>query len=257
MTVRGNARFQCRQCHNTYAEPRLKVLGGTYLPIEKAELILKLLLEGNRVSSVARFLDVPSATIFKLLVLAGDKCDGIMGQYIRNVKVRDVELHEAWSFIRKKQKRVRPTEDPNYGYAYTFVAIERHTKLVLNIAMAKRDQATTDIAAAGWWAAPQSPAADCRAESTCARRRALRCRRGGACRIAARRCFPAARPTPVLPFPPAPRAAAMRPAGAGAGIPAAVQIVSRLACRRRPLDRADDERLRRSGRGSPATPQHF
>ena len=29
--------------------------------------------------------------------------------------------------------------------AYTFVAIERHTKLVLNIAMGKRDQATTDV----------------------------------------------------------------------------------------------------------------
>ena len=38
---------------------------------------------------------------------------------------------------------MRPDDDPNFGYRYTFVAIERHTKLVLNIAMGKRDHAET------------------------------------------------------------------------------------------------------------------
>ncbi len=49
-----------------------------------------------------------------------------------------------WSFIGKKQKRVRPQDDPNLGDAYTFVAIERHSKVVLNFALGKRDQRTTD-----------------------------------------------------------------------------------------------------------------
>lgn len=44
----------------------------------------------------------------------------------------------------KKQKRVRPDDDQNLGDCYTFVAIERHSKLVLNIAMGKRNQQTTD-----------------------------------------------------------------------------------------------------------------
>ena len=64
---------------------------------------------------------------------------------IRNVAVRDVECDEVWAFIGKKEKRVRPEDDPNFGDCYTFVAIERHTKLVLNIAMGKRNQATTDV----------------------------------------------------------------------------------------------------------------
>jgi IS1 family transposase len=54
-----------------------------------------------------------------------------------------VEVDELWSFIGKKEKRVRPEDDQNLGDAYTFVAIERNTKLVLNIAMGKRDQQTT------------------------------------------------------------------------------------------------------------------
>jgi IS1 family transposase len=115
-----------------------------YLPVEKAELVMKLLLEGNSVSTVERITEVHHTTILKLLVLAGEKCERIMAEKIRNVEVRDVECDELWAFIGKKQKRVRPEDDQNLGDAYTFVAIERHTKLVLNIAMGKRDQRTTN-----------------------------------------------------------------------------------------------------------------
>jgi IS1 family transposase len=125
-------------------EPREKPLDGMYLPVEKAELVLKLLLEGNSVSTVERVTDVHHTTILKLLVLAGEKCERIMAEKIRNVEVRDVECDELWAFIGKKQKRVRPEDDQNLGDNYTFVAIERHTKLVLNIALGKRDQRTTN-----------------------------------------------------------------------------------------------------------------
>ncbi len=115
-----------------------------YLPIEKAEMVLKLLLEGNSVSTVERVTEVHHTTILKLLALAGEKCERIMAEKIRNVEVRDVECDELWAFVGKKQKRVRPEDDQSLGDAYTFVAIERHTKLVLNIALGKRDQQTTN-----------------------------------------------------------------------------------------------------------------
>ena len=108
-------------------------------------IVLRLLLEGNSVSSVERVTAVHHSTILKLLVLAGEKAERVMAEKIRNLSVRDVELDEAWSFIKKKEKRVRPDEDPNLGDCYVFVGIERHSKLVLNIAMGKRDQATTDV----------------------------------------------------------------------------------------------------------------
>jgi transposase-like protein/IS1 family transposase len=141
----GLRRYQCRQCSKTFTEPHADTLDGMYLPIEKAEMVLKLLLEGNSVSSAERLTEVHHTTILKLLVLAGEKCERIMASKIVNVKVRDVECDELWSFIGKKQKRVRAEDDPNLGDAYTFVAIERHSKLVLNIALGKRDQATTDV----------------------------------------------------------------------------------------------------------------
>jgi transposase-like protein/IS1 family transposase len=141
---KGTQRYQCRQCSKWFGAPQERPLDGMYLPIEKAEMVLKLLLEGNSVSSVERITEVHHTTILKLLVLAGEKCERIMAEKIRNVVVRDLECDELWSYCGCKQRRVRPGDDPNRGDCYTFVAIERHSKLVLNIAMGKRDQRTTD-----------------------------------------------------------------------------------------------------------------
>lgn len=132
-----------------FTDARDNTLDGVYLPIERAEMVLKLLLEGNSVSSVERVAEVHHTTILKLLVLAGEKCERIMAEKIRNVKVQDVECDELWSFIGKKQKRVHSDDDPGMGDAYIFVAIERNSKLVLNIALGKRDQATTDVFSEG------------------------------------------------------------------------------------------------------------
>jgi hypothetical protein len=53
---------------------------------------------------VERITQVHHTTILKLLVQAGEKCERIMAEKIRNVEVRDVECDELWAFIGKKQK---------------------------------------------------------------------------------------------------------------------------------------------------------
>lgn len=141
---KGHQRFQCRQCSKTFLEPREKPLEEMRLPIEKAEAVLKMLVEGSSIATIQRVTGVHHGTILKLLVLVGEKCNRIMGRYVRNVVVQDVECDEVWSFLGKKQKRVRPEDDQNLGDCYVFVAVERNSKLVLNIAMGKRDQLTTN-----------------------------------------------------------------------------------------------------------------
>jgi transposase-like protein/IS1 family transposase len=140
----GLHRFRCGECGKTYTEPHAKPLGEMTVPMEKAILALRMLLEGSSVRSVERITELHRDTILKLLVVAGEKCEKIMGRYVRNIEVRDVECDEVWSFLGKKEKRVRVDDDQNLGDCYTFVAIERNTKLVLNIAMGKRDQLTTN-----------------------------------------------------------------------------------------------------------------
>jgi transposase-like protein/IS1 family transposase len=140
----GLRRFRCPECGKTYTEAHEKPLGDMTVPMEKAVLALKMLLEGASVRSVERIVDIHRDTILRLLVVAGEKCERIMGRYIRNVPVQDVEVDEVWSYVGKKEKHVRPEDDQNLGDVYTFVAIERNSKLVLNIATGKRDQITTN-----------------------------------------------------------------------------------------------------------------
>jgi hypothetical protein len=44
-----NQRFQSNQCHKVFTDAPDKTLDGMCLSIEKAEIVLKLLLEGNSV----------------------------------------------------------------------------------------------------------------------------------------------------------------------------------------------------------------
>ncbi len=75
-----------------------------------------------------------------------------VGTGIKAVKLsadpcQDVECDEIWAFVQKKEKRKRGTQanDDSVGDAYCYVGIERHSKLVLNFALGRCNQATTDI----------------------------------------------------------------------------------------------------------------
>jgi transposase-like protein/IS1 family transposase len=141
----GSQRFRCVECKKTFsARPEDRVSGST-VPLAQVEKVLQLLIEGCSVRSAERISGLHRDTILKLMVTAGEKCEKLMARLIVNVPVQDIEADEIWSFIQKKQKAVTEDDDPNYGDAYCFVAIERNTKLVVNFALGKRNQATTDI----------------------------------------------------------------------------------------------------------------
>lgn len=78
-----------------------------YLPMDKAEMVLHLLLEGNSVATIQRVTGVHHGTILKLLVQCGEKCEKIMADKVPNIEVRDVECDELWAFIGKKQKTAK------------------------------------------------------------------------------------------------------------------------------------------------------
>ncbi len=143
----GTLRFRCPKCGKTFSEARDAQLGNMSLPAEKVLSILNLFIEGTSVRSTERLTRVHRDTILKVLVAAGEKCEKLMGQLIVNVPVKDVECDEIWGFIQKKEGHKGPEEahDNSIGDAYCFVAIERHTKLVLNFALGRRDTATTQI----------------------------------------------------------------------------------------------------------------
>ncbi|MDT7540597.1 MAG: hypothetical protein QOE33_501 [Acidobacteriota bacterium] len=112
-----------------------------YLPMEKALLILRLLVEGNSIRSTERITGVEKKTILSLLALAGEKCERLLDEKIKGVAVRDVQADEMWGYVgmKEKTKKRQLRHDTTLGDAYTFLAIERHTKLVLAWHLGRRN----------------------------------------------------------------------------------------------------------------------
>jgi transposase-like protein len=146
---KGNQRFKCQQCAKTFLKPREKPLDNMYLPMAKAEMILKILCEGCSIRSIERLTDVHRYTILRLLVKAGERCEKLTGDKIRNIPCQNVELDEICGWVFCKEEAKRADHDPSFRDNNCFVAIERSTKLVLNFALGKRDQKTTNICIEG------------------------------------------------------------------------------------------------------------
>jgi IS1 family transposase len=112
------------------------------LPMDKQELILSQLVEGNSIRSIERMTGVHRDTIIRLMLRAGEQADVLMSRRMRDIHSEHIQLDEIWGFVGKKQKRVTEEEKyerPELGDAYTFVAIDAATKLVPAYYVGKRD----------------------------------------------------------------------------------------------------------------------
>lgn len=142
----GLQRYQCGQCQKVYTEPHKRFFDNRYTRAEDGLLALRMLLEGNSIRATERLTDLHRDTVLALLMQAGERCERMFGRLVTNIPVRDVQCDEIWGYVAKKEAHKLPAEanDNSMGDAYCFVAIERYTKLVLNFALGRRDQATTD-----------------------------------------------------------------------------------------------------------------
>ena len=136
-------RYKCQQCGKRFAEPQQKPFGANgRLPQEKVEMILHC----HSVRSTARLCDVEKRTVLNILKLAGENCERILNERIQNVPVKDLQMDEIWSYVQKKEAHKFPFEAHNdrIGDAYTFIALERTSKLVVAWHLGRRDRVNTE-----------------------------------------------------------------------------------------------------------------
>ena len=138
-------RYLCQLCGKRYSEPQDKPLGDVRLPDEAVRMILHCLVEGNSIRGAARLCSVEKRTVLRILKLASENCESLLRRKIANVPVQDVQVDEAWTFVGMKERR--KTGDDRYredvGDQFIFIAIERHTKLVLCWELGRRTNETT------------------------------------------------------------------------------------------------------------------
>jgi IS1 family transposase len=121
------------------------LLGDMTLPEEKAIGVLQHLVEGCSIRTTSRITGVHPKTILNLLSLAGERCEQSMTGRIRGLRVREVQCDELWGYVgmKEKTKTRKGGNDPTVGDAWTFVAVERHSKLVLAWHLGRRTERDT------------------------------------------------------------------------------------------------------------------
>lgn len=139
-TKSGTQRYRCVACKKSFVPQKSAPLGVMRLPMDKAVAVLSHLLEGSSVRSTMRLTGVEKKTILALLNHVGNACKRMMEDRLKSVHVNDIQADEIWSFVGMKEKtRGAKNADPEYlGDAYTFVAIERSSKLIVAWHLGKR-----------------------------------------------------------------------------------------------------------------------
>jgi IS1 family transposase len=112
---------------------------------EKQVAIISALAEGSSIRSIERITGVHRDTIMRLGVRVGKGCAGLLDDKMRNLSCQQLQFDELWGFIGKKERQVRPGDDPQYGDAWTFCAIDADTKLVPAFKVGKRDATTANV----------------------------------------------------------------------------------------------------------------
>ncbi len=110
------------------------------LKADKKRAIIHLLAEGNSIRSAERLTGIHRDTIMRVLIATGNKCRELLDRELRGLELRHVQCDEIWTFVGKKQGRLRVNEKgrADIGDIYLWTALDTDTKLMASYAIGKR-----------------------------------------------------------------------------------------------------------------------
>jgi len=114
------------------------------LSMEKKIAVISGLAEGSGIRQIERITGVHRDTIMRLGVRVGQGCAALLDSKMRNLSCKQLQFDELWGFIGKKERHVRPDDNPQLGDVWTFCAIDSDTKLVPSFKVGKRNLPTAN-----------------------------------------------------------------------------------------------------------------
>jgi IS1 family transposase len=109
------------------------------LSTEKQIAVVHALAEGSSIRSIERMTGVNRNTIMSLGLRVGKACADKMDVTMRNLDLDNIQVDEIWGFIGKKQRNVTGSDCSTFGDVWTWIAMDRDTKLVPSYIVGKRD----------------------------------------------------------------------------------------------------------------------
>jgi IS1 family transposase len=107
------------------------------LPTEKKIMAVSMLAEGTSIRAIERMTGIHRDTIMRLGVRIGKECRRIHDEKMRNIQSKEIQIDEIWGFVGKKRKQTKAWEE-GAGDAWTFIALDRDTKIVPAFWVGKR-----------------------------------------------------------------------------------------------------------------------
>jgi transposase-like protein/IS1 family transposase len=141
---KGQQRWKCGCCGATVVrDDHQRPLGDMRLEMDKAVMVLKLLLEGMSIRAAERITGVNKDTICDLVLTVGQNAERFMLETIRNVEAKTIELDEIWGFVFCKNRTIESKgHSAEMGDAWTWLAIDADSKMILSQVTGKRDEST-------------------------------------------------------------------------------------------------------------------
>jgi IS1 family transposase/transposase-like protein len=138
----GKQRLRCKVCGHCWLEDAPKPLGDMRITMRDATIVLGMLLEGMSIRAASRLTGLHQDTISDLILVVGENCEALM-ESIQGVEASNVECDEIWSFVGLKEKRrVDRGYSADLGDAWSWIAIDADSKLVLAHRVGARDYDT-------------------------------------------------------------------------------------------------------------------
>jgi IS1 family transposase len=98
--------------------------------MDKQISVIAALAEGSSIRAIERMTGIHRDTIMRLGVRIGQGCTSVLDAKMRDLHCNRLEIDEVWGFVGKKESRIKPSDDPQFGNVWTFCAIDAETKLV-------------------------------------------------------------------------------------------------------------------------------
>src|SRR5688572_29194511 len=103
---KGNQRYRCRLCGETWTEIPPKLLGNMRIDVDTAKLALRLLTEGMSIRATERTTGLHRDTICRLIVLFGRACRRFLDRRMRGLTLKHLEFDEQHTFVTKKNAQI-------------------------------------------------------------------------------------------------------------------------------------------------------
>jgi transposase-like protein/IS1 family transposase len=130
-------RFRCKSCKKTFAAIPDRPMDSLRIPTDKAVQVIHLLCEGVGVRAIERLTGIHRDRVLSVLEVAGRKCATLLDTKLRGLEAEQIGVDELYGFVNCKQYHC-PQNDELRGDQYTWLSMERTTKLIINWHVGKR-----------------------------------------------------------------------------------------------------------------------